>query len=433
MSQHDMLIDNQDGTAFLIDINAALKALASCSSGPTAPVKPYAGMFWLDTSIPPDGYLRMRNTANSAWVEVAGKAIKATDTELAGGNDTVAFVTSKQVAQKQAMQRTLRNRLINPAMQISQENGDIAGTTNSYHMADQWMIDFTGGAVSGQRVASATPRGSKYRLRLTVTTAVPALGTSDHIAFSQLIEGNRVADFQWGSAAAKQCIVRFGFRGPAGTYSLSLRSWDALGANRRSYIRDFTVSAANANKDIEVVAVIPGATTGTWITDIGRGLWLTVTMACGSALIGAADTWLSGNWIASSACSNGMAALNTFELFDAGVYLDADASGMVPRWDFPDEVQELLNCQRYYVVDIGTVFLRYTIAASTYYAWAPTPVDLRTTPTITMISNVVNSPAGVAASGSYTFYAPRTIQEGRACPVTAVSNWASLLAANARL
>jgi len=72
MSQHDMVLDNNPGATFRADANAALLALVTLSSGSTEPSTKRAGMFWLDTSITPDGLLRVRNQANSGWVTVPG-------------------------------------------------------------------------------------------------------------------------------------------------------------------------------------------------------------------------------------------------------------------------------------------------------------------------------------------------------------------------
>jgi hypothetical protein len=67
-----MVLDNNPGATFRADANAALLALVTVSSGATEPPTKRAGMFWLDTSITPDGQLRMRNQANSAWVAPPG-------------------------------------------------------------------------------------------------------------------------------------------------------------------------------------------------------------------------------------------------------------------------------------------------------------------------------------------------------------------------
>lgn len=67
MSQHDMDVANQAGAAFRADMNDALQALASNSSGSSAPTTTYAYQFWADTNA---GLLRMRNAANNAWVTI---------------------------------------------------------------------------------------------------------------------------------------------------------------------------------------------------------------------------------------------------------------------------------------------------------------------------------------------------------------------------
>lgn len=65
MSQHDYVIENQDGASFRADINNALAAVVSLNSGLTEPAAPFAYMLWQDTTA---GVLKQRNAANNAWV-----------------------------------------------------------------------------------------------------------------------------------------------------------------------------------------------------------------------------------------------------------------------------------------------------------------------------------------------------------------------------
>jgi hypothetical protein len=67
MSQHDFDIANQTASSARSDINNALQALASLSSGNTAPSTTYANMLWYETDT---NILKMRNEANSAWINV---------------------------------------------------------------------------------------------------------------------------------------------------------------------------------------------------------------------------------------------------------------------------------------------------------------------------------------------------------------------------
>lgn len=67
MSQHDMSLANAAGAAFRADLNDALAALVSNSSGATAPSTTFAYQWWADTTT---GLLKIRNAANSGWVTV---------------------------------------------------------------------------------------------------------------------------------------------------------------------------------------------------------------------------------------------------------------------------------------------------------------------------------------------------------------------------
>lgn len=65
MSQHPYSIFNQSFPGTRVDLNAALQALASTSSGPTAPTTTYANQLWYDTA---NDQLKIRNEANSGWI-----------------------------------------------------------------------------------------------------------------------------------------------------------------------------------------------------------------------------------------------------------------------------------------------------------------------------------------------------------------------------
>ena len=67
MSQHDFSIANQTASSARSDINNGLQALASNNRGTSAPSTTYANMFWYDTN---NNILKMRNEANSAWIDV---------------------------------------------------------------------------------------------------------------------------------------------------------------------------------------------------------------------------------------------------------------------------------------------------------------------------------------------------------------------------
>ena len=67
MSQHDLNIANQTAANARADINNALQALGSNSSGSTAPSTTFANMHWYDTSA---NILKQRSEANDAWISI---------------------------------------------------------------------------------------------------------------------------------------------------------------------------------------------------------------------------------------------------------------------------------------------------------------------------------------------------------------------------
>ena len=67
MGQNDFVIANQTAPAFRTDLNSALQALASTSSGATAPSTTYANMLWYDTAT---DTLKMRSEADDAWIDI---------------------------------------------------------------------------------------------------------------------------------------------------------------------------------------------------------------------------------------------------------------------------------------------------------------------------------------------------------------------------
>jgi hypothetical protein len=104
MSQNDFNIANQGFPSFRSDLNSALQALASTSSGATAPATPYANQLWYDTA---NDLLKIRNEANSAWITlfavsadgfaIEDKIVHSGDTNTAirfPANDTVTVETN---------------------------------------------------------------------------------------------------------------------------------------------------------------------------------------------------------------------------------------------------------------------------------------------------------------------------------------------------
>ena len=108
MSQHDFDIANQTAPNARADINNALKALASVSSGASAPSTTYANMLYYNTT---DNILYKRNEADSAWIPMgtvdevnskftpSGERAIASQAQAEAGVDNTTLMTPLRTAQ----------------------------------------------------------------------------------------------------------------------------------------------------------------------------------------------------------------------------------------------------------------------------------------------------------------------------------------------
>jgi hypothetical protein len=230
-------------------------------------------------------------------------------------------------------------------MQVSQENGTTAGTVNNYYPVDQWLLGtgLTTGSVSIAQVASPTPGGSPFRIRLTVTgvNASPAAG--EYLLIFQNIEGNRMADLRFGSATgAKTITTQIGCKSPvAGIIPLTFRN----NIGNRSYVGTITIAAGEINQDVVKSVTFVADTSGTWANDNNIGCGLFVSLMMGTTYQTSPGTWTAGNFLGTSGQINLMATNgNVFELFDVGLY----EGSVAPPFQLPDFPAELLLCQRYW-------------------------------------------------------------------------------------
>ncbi len=281
-----------------------------------------------------------------------------------------------------------RNRIVNGALQHSQENGNASATTDIYYLADEFSVRrvTSAGTITAQRVQSVTPAGARDRARITITTADTSLASGEYLLLLTQIEGQSVADLKWGAAGARQAILRFLFKGPSGTYAVCVRN----SALNRSYVAHFSPTAANTDEIIEIA--IPGDTSGTWLTDNGVGLYVGITLACGATFRGTTG-WQSGHYLGTSTVSNGMGTGSAvFEFGEFGLYADPDAIGYSPLWELPDPADELIRCQRFYRVvgGLNAYEACYTVgyADTTTQGCIPWtfPVEMRAGPVVTLSS-----------------------------------------------
>ena len=271
-----------------------------------------------------------------------------------------------------------KNRIINGAMRIDQRNAGASVTVNgnSPFITDRFRCDdATDGAYTAQQVSTA-PAGFNNSVQVTVTSADTSLSASQYALFYHSIEGNNVADLNWGTANAKTITLSFWVRSSVtGTFSGSLEN----NANNRSYIFTYTINSANT-WEYETIT-IPGDTSGTWETGTAVGIRINWSLGVGSDFLGTAGAW--GNRFFGSTGSVALIGTNSATWFITGIQLEVGSTAT--SFDARSYGTELQLCMRYYyklqLGDYGAVngFIDGSTAAIFYYQF---PVVMRTSPTL---------------------------------------------------
>jgi hypothetical protein len=179
MSQHDFDIDNATAAAARVDINLALKALGSLSSGTAAPATTYANMMWYDTAT---NWLWVRNEANSAWIRFAyldqttnqialvdnTNVVNTSGTQvgLLGDQTTATWqagtgTTQSLVSPANVKAAVLALAPVNTSTVLAATAGASAGAVGSYAWAMRTTSGTFGSTVAGSSLYPASLRGNE--------------------------------------------------------------------------------------------------------------------------------------------------------------------------------------------------------------------------------------------------------------------------------
>ena len=277
-----------------------------------------------------------------------------------------------------------RNKIINGGMRINQRQGDAvtAFTSNSVPSVDRYHCNMsTDGGANIQRSADyPAGSGTNNSLLLTVTSADSSLASNQYMYLRQIIEGNNMVDAAYGLSAAKTCTLSFWVKcSVTGTFGGSV--WNS--AFNRSYPYNYTINSANTWE--KKVIVIPGDTSGTWLTDNGRGLSVGWSFGIGSDYVGTANQWNGSGLLAPTShvnmlATNGATWRITAVQFEIGDY--------ATDFEHRSYGQELALCQRYYHKLTNSdnkiiLFNDYNNNTNNFWASVPLPVTMRAAPTLT--------------------------------------------------
>jgi len=235
-----------------------------------------------------------------------------------------------------------KNRIINGAMVIDQRNAGASVTpSNTAYTLDRWQCFLSGGGAYSVQQTSTAPSGFVNSLLVTTTTADASIAAGDYYILTHKIEGNNVADLNWGSANAKTVTLSFWVRSSlTGTFSGSLQN----SANNRSYPFSYTISSANTFEYKTVT--ITGDTRGSWYTNNNlEGIRIIFGLGVGSSVSGTAGAWASATYLSATGATS-VVGTNGATFYITGVQLEKGSTAT--SFDYRPYGTELALCQRYY-------------------------------------------------------------------------------------
>ena len=289
------------------------------------------------------------------------------------------------------------NAIINGDFNIWQRGTSFAPPGAAAYTTDRFQYHYSGTMVyTVSRVADVPTLGesrhrSIYSMKMDCTTAQVSIGAGQHCTMQHRIEG-----YNFASYMNKTVTLSFWVKATkTGIYCVAFGN---VGFNR-TYIIEYTVNSSDTWEKKEVTLTFNDGSGG-WSFDHGIGICISWSVACGTSLQGAANTWLTGNFLATSnqvnACDN---VANNFQLSQVQFELGSSAS------DFKGRTiqQELGLCQRYFcksypigmtpgaITSPGSVVTEEYLIKPSALLLTPFPVPMRITPTVLSYSNITGA------------------------------------------
>jgi hypothetical protein len=324
----------------------------------------------------PPAPLTSAQLANSALVlasTTTGTAVQNSSGFSVGGNYMSPF--------------SMRNKIINGAMMIDQRN---AGASVTQPASVLYCVDrfYVIGSLSSKFTAiqsSSAPTGFTSSLLLTSSSSYSVL-TGDYFLLRQLIEGLNIADLDYGLSTAKTCTLSFWVKSSlTGTFGGSVGN----SAGNRLYPYSYTIIAANT-WELKTV-IIPGDTTGTWLTTNGTGIVLGWSMGMGTTYKSTPGAWGSSVYLSATG-ETSLVGTSGATLYITGVQFEIGS--VATPFERRSFGLELALCQRYYnksfdystaPVDSAAGYWSTIVNGYGGAGWTPHilfPVEMRTPPTI---------------------------------------------------
>jgi hypothetical protein len=301
-------------------------------------------------------------------------------------------------------QTGFKNRIINGGMTIDQRNNGAAVTAGSLqYTVDRWrelvspVSKFT---IQRNAGAVTPPVGFINYLGMTSTSAY-SVAAADFQIMQQFIEGFNVSDFAWGTANAQAVTVSFWVRSSlTGLFGGSIQN----NGNTRSYPFSYTINAANTWEQKTIT--IAGDTSGTWLTDNGRGLALNFSLGTGTTNSGTAGAWAAADYRSATGATS-VVGTSGATFYITGVQLEKGS--VATPFEFRSIGTELELCQRYYEI-LSPIAIMFPWNSGTQVIRASN--SFRTTKRASPSISLNTKTSGTGTLGVATGYATGVIYSG---------------------
>jgi len=290
-----------------------------------------------------------------------------------------------------------RNIVINGAMQVAQRSTSTASLSSGNNFVlDRTRFQLTNGGTwtMSQSTTVPTGQGFSHSLKLDCTTADTSLGSTDYLLVQQLIEGQDVQQFAFGTSDAKSVTVSFWIRSnKTGTYTLEVQQQNSSNGFYQN-AKTFTISSANTWEKKEITFV--GNTSQNIINSNAVGFYVTIWLGTGTSRT--SGTFTNGTWHNTTANRISSSNVNLADSTDNELYLTGlqmEVGEQATPFEHRSFGEELALCQRYYTREgagSGGVYKRLadgicsTTTAADFMVNLSTP--LRATPTLETSGNV---------------------------------------------
>jgi hypothetical protein len=312
------------------------------------------------------------------------------------------------IAQGGSNNVTMRNRIINGAMNVNQYNSGASFTpTSGSYIVDRFQYQGSqSGKFTAQQLSASPPPNFGNYMGMTVASPV-TVGSGDYFLLRQNIEGFSTYDFGFGTSSAKALTLSFWvYSSLTGSFGASIENY----AENRSIPLSYTISVANTWTYITIP--IPADTSGTWVGATNAGsMRLNISLGVGSSYSGTAGSWTNAPTFQPTG-SVSVVATSGAVFYITGVQVEAGTTAT--PFEYRQYGTELALCQRYCLnvnsANCNGSYNRYAygecnsttqISADVFF-----PVQMRTYPSLT-----------TPAANQFCIYTKVTINAGSAIAI----------------